>query len=89
MIKQRSTQFAWPLGLTTIVLLSFTITLTVLNGPTLVELDYYPFLAACAIVGSLIVAQQPRNLVGWLLALGSLAFTLMAFSGHTTRSMVW
>jgi two-component system, NarL family, sensor kinase len=81
-IEQRSVQIAWFLGLTTIVLLSGAVTLTLFNRPTLEELDYYPFLAACAIVGSLIVAHRPRNPVGWLLATGALAFTLMAFSGH-------
>ena len=83
--SMRSTRIvvlAWLMSTLTVVMVIASVLLLTRNSPAQEEFDYLPFLVACAIVGSLIVAGQQSNLVGWLLVGGAFSFAMMTFTGH-------
>ncbi|MEU6408523.1 sensor histidine kinase [Microbispora sp. NPDC046933] len=52
------------------------------NGAGLFAQSHLLFVAACALVGGLITAARPGNVVGWLMAACGLCFALLDATGH-------
>jgi len=78
----RIVALAWLMSTLTVAMVIASVLLMTTASPTQEDFDYLPFLVVCAVVGSLIVASQPRNLVGWLLMVGAFSFAMMTFTGH-------
>jgi hypothetical protein len=73
---------AWALCIFTLAVLAASIWLGLLNGATLADLSWLPFVAACALVGGLISSRRPRLVIGWLFALSAVSFALMQLTGE-------
>lgn len=73
---------AWVLCGFTLVVLVAGIWLGLVNGATVADLSWLPFVAACALVGGLISSQRPALLIGWLFGISGVSFALMQFTGE-------
>src|SRR5919112_4509869 len=82
-----SARFAWSVCGLTLVMITCTLALFVLNHFVIRDVPYFLVAeATAALVGGLISSRQPRNPVGWFILGHALCFSLSESSLDSTRS---